>query len=266
MASEPHDPRTRTIRADPRAGGRAHAGRAADWSARSARDRPWMAVARPAAHAQFVFLRHRLRLPRPMRSSPTTSRCCTSPAIPTRAAAAYYRFAAVWGAHEGSLLLWALMLAAVDARGDACSRARLPAKMVARVLGVMGVDQRRLPAVHAAHLESVSRASLPAPAEGRDLNPVLQDPAHDHPSAAAVHGLRRLLGGVRLRDRGAAARAARCGWARWTRPWTTWPGRSSPAASRSASGGRTTNSAGAAGGSGIRSRTRRSCRGSSARR
>jgi cytochrome c-type biogenesis protein CcmF len=58
-----------------------------------------------------------------------------------------YRVAAVWGGHEGSLLLWVVMLAlwtlAVAVRSK-----QLPVHMVARVLGVLGPGQRRLPAVH----------------------------------------------------------------------------------------------------------------------
>ena len=119
-----------------------------------------------------------------------------------------YRFAATWGSHEGSMLLWVLMLAVwtlavvapepPPARRDGRARARRD-----------GARQRRLPAVHAAHVESVRARCFRPPADGRDLNPLLQDPGHGDPSADALHGLRRLLGRVRVRDRRAARRPAR---------------------------------------------------------
>ena len=103
---------------------------------------------------------------------------------------------------------------------------------------------------------------LPAAADGRDLNPLLQDPGHGDPPADALHGLRRLLGGVRVRA------SPRCSAAGSTPPGRAgrgrgrrWPGRSSPSASRWAAAGPTTSWAGAAGGSGIRWRTPPSCRG-----
>ena len=71
-----------------------------------------------------------------------------------------YRIAATWGSHEGSMLLWVLMLGGWTLAVALKSR-HLPDEMVARVLGVMGLVSARLPAVHAAHVQSV-RAAVPA--------------------------------------------------------------------------------------------------------
>jgi cytochrome c-type biogenesis protein CcmF len=129
-----------------------------------------------------------------------------------------YRFGAVWGGHEGSLLLWAAMLALWMLAVSVFSGS-LPEPFVARVLGVLGL-------VSAGFLLFVLLTSnpferlLPAPDNGRDLNPMLQDPGLVfHPpmlymgyvgfSVAFAFAVAALLGG-----RFDAA------WARWTRPWT----------------------------------------------
>ncbi len=72
----------------------------------------------------------------------------------------YYRFSAVWGAHEGSKLLWIMILSLWTVAVAAFSR-RLPDVFVSRVIGVLGFGQLRLPAVRAVHVESV-----PAPRAG----------------------------------------------------------------------------------------------------
>ncbi|HET9580246.1 MAG TPA: heme lyase CcmF/NrfE family subunit [Usitatibacter sp.] len=129
-----------------------------------------------------------------------------------------YRVAAVWGGHEGSMLLWVAMLA-LWTLGVALFSRQLPAPMVARVLAVMGM-------VSAGFLLFLLLVSnpferlLPAAADGRDLNPLLQDPGMVlHPpmlymgyvgfSVAFAFSIAALLGG----NLDAA-------WARWSRPWT----------------------------------------------
>ncbi len=130
-----------------------------------------------------------------------------------------YRIAAVWGGHEGSLLLWALLLAAWALAVSMFSRS-LPEEMVARVLGVMGL-------LSVGFLLFVLLTSnpferlLPAALDGRDLNPLLQDPGLIfHPpmlymgyvgfSVAFSFAIAALLSGK-----------LDASWARWSRPWTT---------------------------------------------
>src|SRR3546814_3803622 len=85
-----------------------------------------------------------------------------------------YRYTAVWGSHEGSLLLWTLILAVWTAVVASLSR-KLPEEVVARVLGIMGL-------VSIGFLSFLIFTSnpfvrlIPAAMEGRDLNPLLQDP------------------------------------------------------------------------------------------
>ncbi|WP_300334377.1 heme lyase CcmF/NrfE family subunit [Accumulibacter sp.] len=130
-----------------------------------------------------------------------------------------YRVAAVWGGHEGSLLLWVLMLA-LWMLAVALLSQQLPEHMAARVLGVLGL-------VSAGFLLFILLTSnpfervLPAVEEGRDLNPLLQDPGLIfHPpmlymgyvgfSVAFAFAIAALLSGQ-----------LDAAWARWSRPWTT---------------------------------------------
>ena len=130
-----------------------------------------------------------------------------------------YRFAATWGSHEGSLLLWSLMLAAWGAAVTVFSR-HLPQTLRARVLAVMGLVAIGFLLFLLATSNPFARLS-PAPAEGSDLNPLLQDPGMVfHPpmlymgyvgfSVAFAFAIAALLAG-RLD----------AAWARWSRPWTT---------------------------------------------
>ena len=132
---------------------------------------------------------------------------------------AHYRFAATWGSHEGSMLLWTLMLAGWTFAVATFSR-QLPERFVARVLGVMGL-------VSAGFLLFMLLTSNPfarmiPPAEdGRDLNPLLQDPG------MVIHPPMLYMGYVGFSVAFAFAIAALlegrldAAWARWSRPWTT---------------------------------------------
>ena len=129
-----------------------------------------------------------------------------------------YQFAAVWGGHEGSLLLWVLLLALWSA-AVAVFSASLPLAMVARVLGVLGL-------VSIGFLSFILTTSnpferlLPAAQEGRDLNPLLQDPG------LVIHPPMLYMGYVGMSVAFAFAIAALlsgrldAAWARWSRPWT----------------------------------------------
>ena len=131
---------------------------------------------------------------------------------------AHYRFAATWGSHEGSLLLWSLMLAGWGAAVTVFSR-HLPDVLRARVLGVMGLIAVGFLLFLLATSNPFARLAPPAP-EGSDLNPLLQDPG------MVVHPPMLYMGYVGFSVAFAFAIAALLGgrldaaWARWSRPWT----------------------------------------------
>ena len=130
-----------------------------------------------------------------------------------------YRFAAVWGGHEGSLLLWLLMLCTWMMGISLFSR-QLPDVMVSRVLGVMAL-------VAVGFLLFMLITSSPftrlsdIPVDGRDLNPLLQDPG------LVFHPPMLYMGYVGMSVPFAFSIAALlngrldAAWARWTRPWAT---------------------------------------------
>ena len=130
-----------------------------------------------------------------------------------------YRLAAVWGGHEGSLLLWLLMLCTWMMGISLFSR-QLPDVMVSRVLGVLGL-------VAVGFLLFMLVTSNPfvrlsdIPADGRDLNPLLQDPG------LVFHPPMLYMGYVGMSVPFAFSIAALlngrldAAWARWTRPWAT---------------------------------------------
>ncbi|QDH69875.1 heme lyase CcmF/NrfE family subunit [Marilutibacter alkalisoli] len=177
----------------------------------------WMAIARPAAYAQLVLV-------------------AIAYAILTHAfiigdfSVAYvqqhsnsllplgYRITAVWGSHEGSLLLWVLVIALWSAAVALFSR-RLPDTVIARVLGVMGIVALGFLAFLIFTSNPFTRL-LPAAAEGHDLNPLLQDPG------MAIHPPMLYMGYVGFAVSFAFSVAALIDgkvdarWLRWTRPWT----------------------------------------------
>ena len=130
-----------------------------------------------------------------------------------------YRFAAIWGGHEGSLLLWALLLSVWAASVATFSR-HLPEEMVARVLGVMGLIEAGFLLFMLLTSNPFTRL-LPAAADGADLNPLLQDPG------LVIHPPMLYMGYVGFSVAYAFAISALLGgkldatWARWSRPWTT---------------------------------------------
>ena len=178
----------------------------------------FMAVARPAAQGQFVFV--------------AVAFACLAYAflvndfsvqyvatnsnsrLPTE-----YRFAAVWGGHEGSILLWTLTLSVWTLLVTLFSR-HLPQEMAARVLGVMGLISVGFLLFMLLVSNPFDRL-LPAALEGRDLNPLLQDPG------MVIHPPVLYIGYVGFSVAFAFALAALMGgrldaaWARWSRPWTT---------------------------------------------
>ena len=129
-----------------------------------------------------------------------------------------YRLAGVWGGHEGSLLLWSLMLSGWTVAVARFSRT-LPLAVVARILAVMGLVAVGFLAFTLITSNPFERL-FPVPADGRDLNPLLQDPG------MVIHPPMLYMGYVGFSVAFAFAVAALIGgnldqqWARWTRPWT----------------------------------------------
>ncbi len=178
----------------------------------------WIAVGRPAAVAQAVLLA-------------VAFGCLTTAFVQNDFSVLYvaqhsnsllplpYRVAAVWGGHEGSLLLWLLMLVMWTLAVALFSK-QLPDAMVARVLAVLGL-------VAAGFLLFILVTSnpferlLPSAEEGRDLNPLLQDPG------LIIHPPMLYMGYVGFSVAYAFAVTALisgqldAAWARWSRPWTT---------------------------------------------
>ena len=125
-----------------------------------------------------------------------------------------YKISAVWGAHEGSLLLWSLILAGWMVAVAMFSR-NLPQEMVARVLSVMGMVSIGFLSFMLFTSNPFDRV-FPAPLEGGELNPLLQDPG------LAIHPPMLYMGYVGMSVAFSFAIAALLGgkmdaaWARWT--------------------------------------------------
>jgi cytochrome c-type biogenesis protein CcmF len=176
----------------------------------------YMALAKPAVVAQWIFV--------------AISFACLVYAFVTNdfsvkyvvltsnsALPLIYKVSAVWGAHEGSLLLWVLILSTWALAIAMFSRS-IPAVMLSRILSVMGL-------VAVGFLLFVLITSnpferIPMQADGRDLNPLLQD------FGLAIHPPMLYMGYVGFSVAFAFAVAAMIGgkldaaWARWSRPWT----------------------------------------------
>ena len=177
----------------------------------------WLALARPAAGLQFGLLL-------------IAFACLAASFLSNDFSVAYvaqhsnsllpkpYQFAAVWGGHEGSLLLWIVMLSGWGGAVALFSR-NLPLPMVARVLSVMGWVGIGFLAFILTTSNPFDRL-LPAAPEGRDLNPLLQDPG------LVIHPPMLYMGYVGMSVAFAFALAALlagrldAAWARWSRPWT----------------------------------------------
>jgi cytochrome c-type biogenesis protein CcmF len=177
-----------------------------------------MSIARPLAAGQFVFVA-------------IAFACLTYAFIANDFSVLYvaqhsnsqlpvaYRVAAVWGGHEGSLLLWAFILTMWTVAVALFSK-HLPEEMVARVIGVMGLVSVGFLLFMLFTSNPFDRL-LPAAMDGRDLNPLLQDPG------LVIHPPMLYMGYVGFSVAFAFALSALLGgkldatWARWSRPWTT---------------------------------------------
>ena len=178
----------------------------------------WMAFARPAAawHFFFVAVAFALLTASFVRHDFSVDYVAnhSNSALPLM-----YRISGVWGGHEGSMLLWQLMLAGWTLAVALFSRS-LPLPFLARILGVMGwvaVGFMLFTLLTSNPFERM----LPPAADGQDLNPLLQDPG------MIIHPPMLYMGYVGFSVAFAFAIAALLGgnldatWARWSRPWTT---------------------------------------------
>ena len=178
----------------------------------------WMNVARPAAQGQFVFVV--IAFACLAYSFVNNDFSVLNVASNSNSSLPwYYRFAATWGSHEGSLLLWVLMLGVWMVAVTIFSR-HLPLEMVARILGVMALISIGF-LLFMLFTSNPFERLLPAAADGRDLNPLLQDPG------MVIHPPMLYMGYVGFSVAFSFAIAALLGgrldatWARWSRPWTT---------------------------------------------
>ena len=177
----------------------------------------WMSAARPAVAAQFVFVA-------------VAFGCLVYSFVHNDFSVAYvtqhsnsrlplfYQVAALWGGHEGSLLLWTLILAIWSVAVLLFSKS-LPPTFSSRVLGVMGLISGGFLLFMLWTSDPFQRV-IPAWSDGADLNPVLQD------FALAIHPPMLYTGYVGFSVAFAFACAAMLegrldqAWAKWTRPWT----------------------------------------------
>lgn len=178
----------------------------------------WMSAARPLAVGQFVFTAIAFGVLAysfvvgdfSIKYVATNSNSL----LPT-----YYKFSAVWGGHEGSLLLWALVLCAWTLAVATFSK-QLPLDVLARVLSVMGMIGIGFLSFMLITSNPFTRNLPGVPNEGGDLNPLLQD------FGLIIHPPMLYMGYVGFSVVFAFAIAALIGgrldasWARWSRPWT----------------------------------------------
>lgn len=178
----------------------------------------WMGLAKPLAHLHFYLI--------------ATAFICLAYAFGAMDYSVAYvannsnsklplqfRIAAVWGGHEGSLLLWALILSVWTVAVSLFSK-HIPDDMRARILGVMGLVSVGF-LLFMLMVSNPFERLIPAAIDGQDLNPLLQDLGMIfHPpmlymgyvgfSVAFAFSIAALLGGQ-----------LDAAWARWSRPWTT---------------------------------------------
>ena len=180
-------------------------------------ERSWLTLSVPAARAQFFFMlvaffclslafvQHDFSLAYVAQNSNTE--------LPL-----FYRLSAVWGGHEGSILLWTLVLSLWTFAVTVFSQS-LSHRMRAHVVAIMGLITIGL-LLFMLITSSPFERLIPAPMQGRDLNPLLQDPG------MIIHPPLLYMGYVGLAVPFAFAVAALIdgrvdgAWTRWTRPWT----------------------------------------------
>lgn len=177
----------------------------------------WMALARPAAAGQFVFVGLAFAILGYAFVTDDFSVLYVASHSNSQLPL-HYKLAAVWGGHEGSLLLWIMVLAAWTLAVAWRSQSQ-PDEFVSRVLGVLGLVSFGIIAFGLLTSNAFIRLT-PAPFDGNDLNPLLQD------QGMMMHPPGLYFGYVGMAVPFAFAVAALLSgkldknWARWTRPWT----------------------------------------------
>ena len=182
------------------------------------RDPAQMAIARPASIGLFVLV----GLAFVCLASAFVDNDFTVSLVAThsnRALPLQYRIAATWGSHEGSMLLWVLMLAGWTC-AVALSSQQLAPTLVARVLGVMALMQTGF-LMFLLFTSNPFARLFPAPADGRDLNPLLQDPGMVFHPPLLYMGYVGFAVAFAFALAGLIEGRFDAAWARWSRPWTT---------------------------------------------
>ena len=181
-------------------------------------NRSMMALARPCARAQFLFV---------VLAYAALTQAFVGNDFSVLYVAQHsnsslplvYRFTAVWGGHEGSILLWVLILCGWTLAVSVFSK-QLDEPTVARILGVMGLISAGF-LLFTLFTSNPFLRLLPAAPDGQDLTPLLQDPG------MVIHPPMLYMGYVGFVVAFAFAIAALlagrldAAWARWSRPWTT---------------------------------------------
>jgi cytochrome c-type biogenesis protein CcmF len=180
--------------------------------------RAWMALAKPSARGQFLFVvLAYAALTQAFVGNDFSVLYVAQHSNSTLPLA--YRFTAVWGGHEGSILLWVLILSGWTLAVSVFSK-QLDEPTVARILGVMGLISAGF-LLFTLFTSNPFVRLLPAAPDGQDLTPLLQDPG------MVIHPPMLYMGYVGFVVAFAFAIAALlsgrldAAWARWSRPWTT---------------------------------------------
>src|SRR3970040_1837127 len=181
----------------------------------------WMALARPAAAGQFVFVTFAFAILAYAFFTDDFSVRFVAANSHSQLPVAY-KFTAIWGGHEGSMLFWLLMLA-LWTFAVAWGSASQPLELSSRVLGVLGIVSAGILSFTLFTSNPFDRLQ-PAPFDGNDLNPLIQEPG------MLLHAPTLYPGYVGMSVPFAFAVAALLSgrmdkeWARWMRPWTVAAG------------------------------------------
>lgn len=178
----------------------------------------WMALARPAAAGQFLFV---------VIAFATLTQLFVANDFSVEYVAQHsnsalplvYRICAVWGGHEGSILLWVLILAGWTLAVALFSR-QLDDRTAARIIGVMGVISIGF-LLFILFTSNPFARLLPAAPDGADLNPQLQDPGLIVHPPLLYMGYVGTVVAFAFAISGLLAGGLDAAWARWSRPWAT---------------------------------------------